>query len=81
MKTRVYAYRDSKNKGQFSMPLCDFSDEMAERHFAMMCANNQTDMGFAPMDFDLYYLGDYDYTTGQFESVMPEFICNGASVS
>lgn len=80
MTTRVYAYRDSKNKGQFSMPVCDFSDELAVRHFAMVCSNTQSEMGFAPMDFDLYYLGDYDFTTGQFDNKTPEFITNGASV-
>ena len=80
MKTRVYAYRDAKNKGQFSMPVLDFSDELAIRHFAMLCHNNQSEMGFAPMDFDLMYIGNYDYTTAQFENVTPEFIVNGASV-
>lgn len=80
MKTRVYAYRDSKNKGQFSMPVCDFSDELALRHFAMVCSNSNSEMGFAPMDFDLMYIGTFDFTTGRFESITPEFIANGANV-
>ena len=80
MKIRMYAYRDAKNEGQFSMPMTDFSDDLAKRHFAMVCSNSGSEMGFAPQDFDLYYLGEYDFTTGQVDSVTPEFVCNGVNV-
>lgn len=75
----VYGYRD--NKFAFGPIWNDANDEVAKRGFAMMMNNGQSIMGFAPADFDLFKIGEFDSETGQITSIWPiQFICNGRAV-
>lgn len=72
----IYSFRD--NKTQFGQIWCDSSDEAAKRGFAMMINNGDGIMGFAPSDFDLFKIGEFDSEDGQITSVWPiEFMMNG----
>lgn len=75
----VFAYRD--NKTSFGPMWTEQSEEAAKRGFAMMINNPQGIMGFAPGDFDLFKIGEFDAETGQLDPVWPiEFIVNGRAV-
>lgn len=74
----VYAIYDAKST--FLDPVVDSGDASARRAFAF-AINNGGLMGFAPADFHLYRIADYDSVTGILTSVSPfEFICSGAEV-
>jgi len=74
----VYSFRD--NKTSFGQIWYDRSDEAATRGFSMMI-NNDGIMGFAPSDFDLFKIAEFDSETGQIDPVWPiEYLCNGNSV-
>lgn len=75
----VYAFRD--NKTSFGQIWTDRSDEAAKRGFAMMINNPDGIMGFAPADFDLFKIGEFDTETGQLDPVWPiEFLVTGTAV-
>ena len=75
----VYSFRD--NKVGFGQIWYDANDEVAKRGFAMMMTNSDGIMGFAPGDFDLFKIGEFDSETGQLDSVWPiQFIVSGRAV-
>lgn len=74
----VYAIYDAKSF--FLDPVVDSGDASARRAFGF-AINNGGLMGFAPGDFQLYHIADYDTSTGLLTSVSPlEFICSGVEV-
>lgn len=80
MKYIVVSMRD-KHTG-FMAPQLDVNDQSAVRNFAntMQNAPAESIIGFAPADFDLYKLGTFDSEKGMFDTGIPEFLANGASV-
>lgn len=62
---RLYSYYD-KQAETFSQPIVQHTDGLAIRNFQE--AVNNPDMVFSkfPDDFELYYLGDIDDSTGHF---------------
>ena len=75
----VYAFRD--NKTSFGQIWNDHNDESAKRGFAMMINNADGLMGFAPSDFDLFKIGEFDSENGQLSPVWPiEYLVNGNAV-
>ena len=86
MKYGVYSMRD-KHVG-FTEPRLFMNDKVAVRNFAAAVNNSPvgSDLGFAPGDFDLYKLGEFDSESGLFSDKelinagIPEFIVSGSSV-
>lgn len=75
----VYSFRD--NKTSFGQIWYDVSDEAAKRGFAMMINNGDGIMGFAPSDFDLFKIGEFDSQNGQLDPIWPiEYLVNGNAV-
>lgn len=78
MKYPIYTYRDLKVG--FMPVQCDQSDQSAIRGFSY-AINGQTGMmNFAPKDFDLYKVGEFDTETGVIEPCVPTLLVSGASV-
>lgn len=82
MKYKVYAVRDVK-ANIFWQPQVDSNDETAKRGFAMMINSSEARSitGFAPGDFDLYRIGEFDSETGEIINLKAnEFLCNGRAM-
>ena len=77
MKYPMFCYRD--NKVGFMMPQCDQSDQSAIRGFAFAVNNHDGMMNFAPQDFDLYKIGEFDTDTGKVNPCTPVLIISGVS--
>lgn len=78
MKKRMYSVRD--HKAGFWPPMEDINDAVAQRNFSYLLHNNQQ-VGFAPMDYDLYFVGNFDDVSGIFEpEKVPQFICGAGDV-
>ena len=74
----VYAMYDAKST--FLDPVVDCGDASARRAFAF-AINNGGLMGFAPGDFQLYHIADYDTVSGLLSPLSPfELVCNGLEV-
>lgn len=68
MKYGIYSVRDV-NVG-FNQPFLDPTDASAKRGFAYACLNTDM-MGFAPKDFDLYKVGEFDTDTAEIKPIFP----------
>lgn len=78
MKYIVYSIRDSKVG--FTPPVTDQSDQSAIRGFAFAINNPENIMNFAPKDFDLYKVGEFDSEKGVLIPLkLPELIYSGTS--
>ena len=77
MKYPVFSIRD--NKVGFMVPNCDQSRQSAIRNFSY-AINNEGVMNYAPKDFDLYYVGEFDSDNGKIMSVLPELVVSGENV-
>lgn len=79
MKYSVYAVRDKKIG--FLQPMLDANDQSAMRNFAYGINNSDQISNFAPKDFDLYKIGEFDSDTGKINPIeVLELICEGESV-
>lgn len=78
MKYPMYSYRDSKVG--FMPPQCDQSDAAAIRGFSYAVNGNNGMMGFAPQDFDLYKVGEFDTDKGTIKIMTPVLVVSGMSV-
>lgn len=79
MIKRVYTIRDEAS-GLFMDLQVNINNEVAIRNFDFAMAKNEM-MNFHPQDFSLWYIGDYDDTTGILNSVNPQCIKRGAKKS
>ena len=79
MKMPVFAIRDQRS-AEFLFPAPDANELCAKRSFQRAVCSGEGLIGFSPEDFDLYQVGSYDSTSAQFESCIPEFVCNGIDV-
>lgn len=78
MKFGVYSMRDSVS-GLYNTPTIEQSDIIALRSFKY--AINKTDfLNFNAHDVDLFKLGEFDNSTGEFFPCAPEKICDGVSM-
>lgn len=69
MKKRVYSVRDNK-MASFGVPILIDNDAVATRQFGdIITSAGDNVMCKHPADFTLYYIGDYDMTSGKFENV------------
>lgn len=75
----VMTIRDAKIS--FYPPQIEENKESAIRNFAMAINNSTGIMGFAPGDFTLFHVGDFDNEKGVMTSVYPiEQIVTGLEV-
>lgn len=66
MKKRVYSIRDNK-MASFGVPVLIDNDAVATRQFGDIIASGGDNvMCKHPADFSLYFIGEYDMTTGKF---------------
>lgn len=67
----VYAVRDVKMG--FAQPLLDNNDETAIRNFSSQCKSAQMNptLFYAPEDFSLYKIGEYDTDTAKLSAITP----------
>lgn len=79
MIKRVYTIRDEAS-GLFMDLQVNLNNEMAIRNFDFAMAKNEM-MNFHSQDFSLWYIGDYDDTTGILHSVDPQCIKRGVKKS
>ena len=79
MKRPVYAIRDAATG--FGSPFIDVNDASARRNFAFAVNNNGDTMSFAPKDYDLYKLGEFNHESGAFDLLpCPVMVVAGTSV-
>lgn len=74
----VYAIRDEKVG--FGTPRIHLNEEVAKRQFGYEINQEGSLMGYAPADYSLYYIGNYNTDSAHFESKLPEYILNGKDV-
>ena len=75
----MYSVRDVKTF--FMPPQIAQNEEDAKRQFAMMINNGDSILGFAPKDFDLFYVGNFDSEKGEIVPVQPVvFVVAGTGV-
>lgn len=75
----MFAIRDKYTC--FMNPTVDQSVESAKRGFSYAINNNPGLMNFAPSDYDLYQIGEFDSESGVIKPLKAiKFICNGVEV-
>lgn len=75
----VFSLRDLK--GEFFGPRTAMNESQCRRDFAMLVNSGEGPISFAPDDYELYYLGEFDGKSGIFSPVkVPEFICRGSDL-
>lgn len=81
MIQRIYAIKDSK-AGLFNIPFFQVTHGTAERAFLELVKDPQSFVHKYPADYDLYFLGAYDDTTGSIEKELtPQHIVSGSQLS
>lgn len=74
----IYCIRDNKVGFQPQL-LLESSDVAASRGFSY-AINNEGLMNYAPSDFDLYKVGEFDTEKGTITPVLPSLVVSGSSV-
>lgn len=75
----ICAIRDQKT--QFYPPQAEENTQSAIRNFAMNVNAGKGVLGFAPGDFALYHIANFDTEKGVVEAVCPiELLVNGSDV-
>ena len=76
----ICVIRDAKT--QFYPPQCYDSVPAAIRDFSMAVNSAKGAIAFAPGDFDMYHIGNFDTEKGEIETITPiEQIASGISVA
>lgn len=79
MKAKLYSYRD--NLVGFGPVMVENNEQTAVRGFSFAVNNASGMMGFAPKDYDLYYLGEFDTDSGLvLPAPVPSLVVNGTTV-
>lgn len=79
MKYPVYAIKDLK--ADFLSPMIDVNDDTAKRNFAQTVNSNTGIIGFAPADFALYRLGEFDSRLGKIVPLeVIDLVCFGSDL-
>lgn len=74
MQMKIFSIRDKKAQA-FQTPWYKNSMGEAERDFQTACNDEKSFLNKYPQDFDLYYLGQIDLNSGQFETLdSPEHV-------
>lgn len=76
MKLEYYSIRDVKSS-RFMNPFSAVNKELAERVIYLQLNDDHSSLVTAfPADFELYFIGTFDDSTGVIEPVKPVFISN-----
>ena len=75
----LYTVRDEAS-GLFMELQCNANHDVAIRNFDYAMLKNDM-MAFHPEDFSLWYIGDYDDTTGIITAKNPQILKRGAKKS
>lgn len=77
----VYALRDQAAQA-FLAPVLNTTDQAAIRDLAnMVSQHDNSNISFAPKDFDLYQIGTFDTDSGLVVAVSPvRMVCNAGSL-
>lgn len=78
MKYPVYAVRDIK--AGFGAPEVSLNEGTMVRTFSQRINQEGSVLAFAPKDYSLFRIGDYDTDSGKFDPVLPEFVIEGVDV-
>lgn len=79
MKFPVFCMRD--NKVGFMSPFVEQTAEAAKRGFAYALSNRDGVMSFAPADYDLFQIAEFDTESGAMTPVWPvELVISGSGV-
>lgn len=80
MKFYFYSMRD--HKVGFMSPTLDINDATAYRNFAKAVSAPDGIIGFAPQDFDLFCIGEFDSETGYITAYDTiRLVCDAASIA
>lgn len=73
---KMFAIKDKKAEG-FNTPFFQTTFGLAERAFKDACTDEKTSLAKHPEDFSLYYLGDFDQSTGRLNITEdPKHVCD-----
>lgn len=64
MNHKIFAVRDAKSE-VFNKPFFSLTHGQAERDFKTAVNDPQTQLNKYPEDYDLWFVGEYDDTTGK----------------
>ena len=77
MKRRLYAIRDSK-MNEYNNPSVMASDAAAIRAFGdLVTKDKDTLVSNHPADFSIWYIGDFDFVSGELEVCKPLLLATG----
>lgn len=81
MKLKMFSVFDSK-AAFFGQVFMEHSEGVAFRSFTDSCNSDDPRNGFAlhPEDYSLFYLGEFDNETGEFDSVKPRNMVTASAV-
>jgi len=80
MTQKLYAIKDGKGEF-FSPPFLKHTHGEAERDFRTLAKDEKSTVFQYPEDFDLYYLGLYDNSTGKMQTLdAPQHIIKAANI-
>lgn len=68
MQLKMYSIRDSKTE-IFNNPFFNHSHGEAERNFRDLVNDEKSMLFKYPEDYDLYYMGEYETTTGKISPI------------
>lgn len=66
MLLKIYSIRDTKGE-VFNTPFFQKTHGEAERNFRQLVSDEKSLVSKYPLDFNLYYIGEYDDQTGKIE--------------
>lgn len=69
MKLKMYAIKDKL--GEYTTPVHYPNDDTAIRHINLMRKEDKL-MSYAPEDFEMWYIGEYDTETATYENKEPK---------
>lgn len=77
----IYALRDQAAQA-FLAPVLNTTDQAAIRDLAnMVSQHDNSNIAFAPKDFDLYQIGSFDTDTGLVAAASPvRMVCNAGAL-
>lgn len=79
MKAKLYSYRDALVG--FGPIMVESNERTAIRGFSYAINNATGTMNFAPKDYDLFYIGEFDTDTGAIAAApVASLVVNGSSV-
>ena len=72
---KLYVLKDCVS-GQCSVPFGAQNNQEAVRHFDLFCKKSE----FSGADFQLYFIGEFDSTSGMLSNIAFDFVKNGVEV-